>query len=127
MESHLSWVRSRLSAERTLMAYARSSISFIALGFVIYEYVTANDAVQGLVATRGVTRPEWLGLGLMVAGVVLLVVGINDYRAFLSDLMAKAYGDIGQGRLRLRPGTQLMVTLLFLAAAFGFVIILFNP
>jgi putative membrane protein len=127
-ETHFAWLRSRLSAERTLMSYARSSISCIGLGFVMYEYLTSNDVLRALVSSRGVTSPEWLGLGLMVAGVVLLAVGAWDYRSFVTDLRAQGYREIsGTGGWRLGSGAPLMLSLLFLVAAFAFFAVLFNP
>jgi putative membrane protein len=127
-ESHFSWLRSKLSSDRTLMSYARSSMSFIGVGFTIYEYLAEHGDAKAVVLGRGVSAPQWLGLGLMVAGVVLLIAGTNDYREFLGSLKDRGYGEIsGITGWRLRAGVQLMVTLLFVAAAFAFIIVLFNP
>ncbi len=127
-ESHFSWLRSKMSSDRTLMSYARASISFIGVGFTIYEYLAAHGDARDILAGRGVSAPQWLGLGLMVAGVVLLIAGANDYREFLGSLRDDGYGEIsGITGWRLRAGVQLMVGLLFIAAAFAFVIVLFNP
>jgi putative membrane protein len=126
--SHFSWLRSKMSADRTLMAYARSSISFIGVGFAIYEYLAAHGDAKAVVVGRGMSAPQWLGLGLMVAGVILLIAGTMDYRQFLGSLKDQGYGEIsGITGWSLRAGVQLMVTLLFVAAAFAFVIVLFNP
>ncbi len=127
-ESHFSWLRSKMSADRTLMAYARASISFIGVGFTIYEYLGAHGDAKAVVIGRGLSAPQWLCLGLMVAGVVLLIAGTADYRQFLGSLRDEGYGEVsGITGWRLRAGVQLMVTLLFVAAAFAFVIVLFNP
>ena len=55
--SHFSWLRSKMSADRTLMAYARSSISFIGVGFAIYEYLAAHGDAKAVVVGRGMSAP----------------------------------------------------------------------
>jgi putative membrane protein len=37
-ESHFSWVRTRLSLERTLMSWVRTSVALIGFGFTIVRF-----------------------------------------------------------------------------------------
>ena len=37
-DSHFSWLRTRLSIERTLMSWVRTSVSLIGFGFTIVQF-----------------------------------------------------------------------------------------
>jgi uncharacterized membrane protein YidH (DUF202 family) len=38
MGNHFSWLRTRLSIERTLMSWVRTAAAFIGLGFTIFQF-----------------------------------------------------------------------------------------
>ena len=38
-ETHFSWLRTRMSAERTLMSWVRTAISLIGFGFTIFQFL----------------------------------------------------------------------------------------
>src|SRR5262245_13724445 len=77
-ESHFSWLRTRLSVERTLMSWVRTAVALIGFGFTIVQFF---ERLPALSATRTAVLPEaprYLGLALIAAGILsLLVSGIN--------------------------------------------------
>lgn len=38
-ESHFSWVRTRMSTERTLMSWVRTAVGLIGFGFTIFQFL----------------------------------------------------------------------------------------
>lgn len=39
VETHFSWLRTRLSTERTLMSWVRTAVALIAFGFTIFQFL----------------------------------------------------------------------------------------
>ena len=66
-EAHFSWLRTRLSTERTLMSWVRTGVSLIGFGFKIFQ-VAAR--LPGTVPAHGLfpEAPRYLGLGLIGGG-----------------------------------------------------------
>jgi uncharacterized protein DUF202 len=46
-ESHFSWLRTRMSAERTLMSWVRTAISLIGFGFTIFQFLERLNTMTG--------------------------------------------------------------------------------
>jgi len=73
-----------LAAERTLLAYVRTALAMIGLGFVIARF---GLLVRELAAARGGVAPPpprlsvWIGTGLvLVAAAVIVFAGIHYHR-----------------------------------------------
>lgn len=91
-DSHFSWVRTRLSAERTLMSWARTGTALIGFGFTIVQFL-------GRLAEAPGTRPPILpprdfGLALIAAGVLALVIAAEQYRWLLRYLWSPQFSAI---------------------------------
>jgi putative membrane protein len=94
-DSHFSWLRTRLSAERTLMSWNRTSLSMIGFGFTIYQFF---EKFQEATVGAGALRPEAprnLGLALMLAGTLGTLISIWQYRQIVTYLGADQFKDIG--------------------------------
>jgi putative membrane protein len=91
VETHLSWLQSRMSAERTLMSLVRFATTMIGLGFTVVEYLAhpgGADAAGSAVRTEAV---RFFGLGTIGAGVGLLLVALSHYRVSIAFLWSSDY------------------------------------
>jgi putative membrane protein len=75
----LGYERTRLAADRTLMAWIRTAVSRISFGFTIFKffmYLRESDILSGNLPLQG---PRNLGLGLVGLGTFLLGMAIVEY------------------------------------------------
>jgi len=81
----LGYERSRLAADRTLMAWIRTSLSMISFGFTIFkffQYLKESGASSGFASHR----PRNFGSALAILGTVLLGCAIVEYIVFINRL-----------------------------------------
>jgi putative membrane protein len=124
-QTHFSWFRTRLSAERTLMSYYRTAIALIGFGFTIYQFLAKLSPGSGVVAPAYVNAPQWLGLLLIGSGLVFLATGMWDYRTFVAYLNTPLFQRVApSGQKGWHTGGPLAGALLFIAGAFAFVAVL---
>ena len=84
----MSFQRTRMSAERTLMSVIRTSLSLISFGFTIYQFLghlVEEKMVAGAphAARNFGLALVWLGVGMIVVGIVYHVqfmVGLREER-----------------------------------------------
>jgi putative membrane protein len=88
-ESHFAWLRTRLSLERTLMAWVRTAVSLIGFGFTIVQFFARVRQQEGAAAGPIVTHTRAFGLSLIGAGIVALVVSMVQYRWLVHYLRTK--------------------------------------
>lgn len=91
-ESHFSWLRTRMSMERTLMSWIRTSTALIGFGFSIVQLLHGmQDMSSGNHVLRhpGIARD--LGLALIAAGVIALVISLWQYRTFSRYMWQKDF------------------------------------
>lgn len=74
-ETHFSWLRTRMSVERTLMSAVRTATSLIAFGFTLFQFLNQLNRMPGAGPTRHQDVPWYLGLTLIGAGVLGLLNG----------------------------------------------------
>lgn len=75
----LGYERTRLAADRTLMAWIRTSLSMISFGFTIYKffmYLRESGVVAQQLPMHG---PRNLGLALVLIGTALLAVATFEH------------------------------------------------
>ncbi len=93
-DSHFSWLRTRLSIERTLMAWVRTATGLIGFGFTIVQFFERFSQMDDVAAAAHPDAPRYLGLALIGAGVIGLVVSLWQYRVVVRYLWQPPYTDL---------------------------------
>jgi putative membrane protein len=84
--NQLSWMRTELSNIRTLLAWARTSVSMIGFGFTIYNFY--RGFLEDLAESGRQDAARNLGLALVAAGTLAMLVAIWNYWSINQALMA---------------------------------------
>jgi len=79
----LGTLRTVMAADRTLMAWVRTSLSMLSFGFTIYK-VLDTAAKQGHLAHS--SSPQQVGLFLAAMGTGSMILGVTSYWMTLKDL-----------------------------------------
>ena len=88
-DSHFGWIRTRLSLERTLMSWVRTSVALIGFGFTIVQFFEHLHSEVVAPALRP-QAPRYLGLALIAAGVLALLISIWQYRWWCATCGARS-------------------------------------
>jgi putative membrane protein len=102
-DSHFSWLRTRMSAERTLMSWLRTAVSMIGFGFTIVQFFERFHEMAGVKAARHPEAPRYLGIMLIAAGTIALVVATLQYRMLVRYLWSDEYRPIAPDRHFMTP------------------------
>jgi putative membrane protein len=94
VETHFSWLRTRLSAERTLMSWVRTAVSLIGFGFTIVQFFERFGKMEGIAPAAQPNAPRYLGLMLIGAGVIGLLIAVWEYRGLLGYLWHEEYQSV---------------------------------
>jgi putative membrane protein len=76
-EPDLGVMRTMMAADRTLMAWIRTSLSMLTFGYTIYKVLQEIHEI-GKIVIRD-TAPRNAGVLLTVSGTVALIMGIAEY------------------------------------------------
>jgi putative membrane protein len=101
--------RDLLANERTLLAWARTAVAIMGLGFVVARFglvLREMAGVGGAQPTRGVSTA--FGVALVLCGALLLVLAYGRYRRLAEDIL--------HHRLRWEPRLGLALTGLLVLA-----------
>ena len=93
-DSHFGWIRTRLSLERTLMSWVRTSVALIGFGFTIVLFFEHLQAIAGVAPALRPQAPRYLGLALIAAGVLALLISTWQYRQVVRYLWGKEFEPI---------------------------------
>jgi putative membrane protein len=102
-ESHFSWMRTRLSLERTLMSWVRTATALIGFGFTIVQFFERIKSSDGVKTAIFPDAPRYLGLALILTGVLALALSIWQYRALMRYLWSSNFAPIAG--VRNEPGS----------------------
>jgi putative membrane protein len=80
-DSHFSWIRTRLSVERTLLSYIRTATALIGFGFTIVQFFDRFSAMDGVTPPMSPHAPRYLGLALIFAGMAVLATSLVQFRS----------------------------------------------
>jgi putative membrane protein len=76
---HFSWIRTRLSVERTMMSWLRTAVSLIGFGFTIVQFFDRMQDLPGVAPAHFPNAPRYLGLMLILCGIIALVISVWEY------------------------------------------------
>jgi putative membrane protein len=93
-DSHFSWIRTRLSLERTLLAWERTAIALLGFGFTIVKFFEYLRSASGVKPAALPGAPKLLGLALIAASVIVLAISIWQYRWSITYLRAAPFDRI---------------------------------
>ncbi|HEY4136553.1 MAG TPA: DUF202 domain-containing protein [Alphaproteobacteria bacterium] len=108
-ESHFSWLRTRLSVERTLMSWVRTAVALIGFGFSIFKLLEQGD--------RNTTAAWYLGLAMIGAGTAAMIIATWQYHWGLGYLWSQQFAPVAG--IRKAPGRTPLFAVAVLLAVVG--------
>jgi putative membrane protein len=124
---HFSWLRTRLSVERTMMSWVRTATALIGFGFTIVQFFERIQEAPGVAPAYFPHAPRYLGLSLIFCGVAALVIAIWEYhwglRYLWSGNFAAIAGVTPEGR---QPPLLAVAVVLAFIGTFAFFAVLFR-
>ena len=127
--NHFAWLRTRLSIERTYMAWLRTAVSLIGFGFTIVQFFERLKDMEGTGMFRKMRpeEPRDLGLALIATGVGALAISSWQYRQQLRYLWSGPFKAIaGAGDKPHRTPAFLAAMVLMLIGIAAFVSVFFH-
>jgi len=92
--SHFSWLRTRMSTERTLMSWVRTATALIGFGFTIFQFLHRFNQTPGIKPAVEPWTPWVLSLSLIGTGIVALTIAVWEYRLLIRYLWEKDFKPI---------------------------------
>jgi putative membrane protein len=111
---HFSWLRTRLSIERTMMSWVRTASALIGFGFTIVQFFDRLQEMPGAVPAVFPHASRYLGLSLIFCGVMALVISIWEYHWGLRYLWGGDFAVVA-GATREGKQTPLLAVAILLA------------
>lgn len=87
-DPNIAFDRDRFAADRTILAWIRTSLSLIGFGFSIFKFFQLFKELQ-LTAAPLPTGTKNFGIALVALGVIFLVIATVEYIAFIKRLCKK--------------------------------------
>src|SRR5271154_389781 len=111
---HFSWLRTRLSVERTMMSWVRTATALIGFGFTIVQFFAHVQETPGGAPAYFPHAPRYLGLSLIFCGVLALVISFWEDHWGLGYLWGGNFAVIA-GAVREGKQTPLLAVAIVLA------------
>lgn len=126
-DSHMGWLRTQLSLERTLMSWIRTSVSLIGFGFTIVQFFQRMEDLPGTLPGRHPSAPRDLGLALIGCGVMALLVSIWHDHWGIRYLWSGSFASIaGVTKEGMQTPLYAVAIALILIGLFAFFVVLFR-
>jgi putative membrane protein len=105
-DSHFSWIRTRLSIERTMMSWIRTAVALIGFGFAIVQFFQRLEQLPGVRPAAYPDAARDLGLALISCGVLALLIAVWQYLWIVRYLWGGSFAQIAGPT---REGVQMPV------------------
>jgi putative membrane protein len=126
-DSHFGWIRTRLSVERTMMAWQRTAVALIGFGFAIVEYFNHLQQIPGTRPAYFPAASEYLGLALISCGVLTLVISLWQYSSAVRYLWGASFAPIAGMTKEGRQSPVIAVAIVLIGIGiFAFFAVLFR-
>src|SRR5688572_26692153 len=96
VDTHFSWIRTRMSAERTLEAWVRTAVSLIGFGFTIVQFFARLKDTEGFKPAKDPALAHYFGLILIGAGILGLLAAIWQNQTLVRYLHSAKFQSISQ-------------------------------
>jgi len=127
VETNFSWLRTRMSIERTLMSWIRTSTALIAFGFTIFQFLDRFNKTPGIEPAAHPMAPWFLGLALIGIGIIALTIALWEYRSLVRYLWERDFKPIaGFDQFRHHTPAVAVAVVLILIGIFAFAAVLFR-
>lgn len=113
------WLRTRLAADRTQMAWVRTGVSLIAFGFTI------EQVLEKFPLARHPNAPRALGLALIGTGIIALLLAVYDYRHTIKFLWSPEVRPLAVGPPYVQRALPVTIIMLIVGIA-SFIAVLFH-
>jgi putative membrane protein len=124
-DSHFSWIRTRLSIERTMMSWIRTATALIGFGFAIVQFFERLEQMPGARPANYPSAPRDLGLALISCGVLALLVAVWQYLWIIRYLWDGSFARIaGPTREGVQMPVIVIAILLICIGVFAFFAVL---
>jgi putative membrane protein len=124
-DSHMAWIRTRLSLERTMMAWQRTATALIGFGFALVQYLKHLQQIPGVRSGYLPDAPEFLGLALIFCGVLASMISLWQYRWAVRYLWEGSFAPIaGMTKEGKRSPIVAVAVLLIAIGIFAFIAVL---
>ena len=124
-DSHFSWIRTRLSIERTMMSWIRTATALIGFGFAIVQFFERLQQMPGVRPAAYPSAPRDLGLALIGCGVLALLIAIWQYLWIIRYLWGGSFAPIaGAAREGVQTPVLAIAVLLICIGLFAFFAVL---
>src|SRR5262245_6700221 len=122
IETHFSWLRTRMSADRTLEAWIRNGVSLIGFGFTVVQFFDRLNGMKVIARERipGISR--CFGLLLIGIGTLGVAAAVWQHVLFLRYLQSEQFRAIpGEEAM---PGWSPSIAVAIVLAIFGVVLLI---
>lgn len=93
-DSHFSWLRTRMSTERTLMSWTRTATALIGFGFTLAQFFENFSRMPGVTPPRHPGMVRTVALSMIAIGTIALWLALGEYRAMIHYLWSEDFHDI---------------------------------
>jgi len=111
---HLSWISTRLSLERTMMSWVRTSVALIGFGFTIVQFFERMASMEGVKAAMRPEAPRYLGLALIAGGTLALLVSVWQYHTLVGYLWSDTYKPITIDKHTTTPAMTVSIVMILI-------------